>query len=169
MGSGGMVGSGGTPANGGVVGSGGTPASGGATGTGGSSGTDAAEYHACLLPTGSSQIVVARIDTASGTCTQLGLLQGSAGCSLGISGGGWCLASASVTTDVATCGTFQVPTGAVAATSATGSMSVSKQGSTQSVTIDLTVQFPGTGGLPTSVRVQIAGCQASCATHDCRQ
>lgn len=168
FGSGAVAGTGGTMGSGGLAGTGGALGSGGATVTGGSSGTSASEYRACFLPTGASQIVVARIDAASGTCAQIALLQGSAGCTLGISGGGWCLAGASVTANVASCETFQVPTGAVAATAASGSMSVSKQGSTQSVTMDLTLQFPASADLPTNVRVQVADCQASCAAHDCR-
>lgn len=176
--SGGSTGVGGTIEMGGAMGSGGTGVA-GTTGTGGGgnggipgsggTGGDGAEYRSCFLSAGSDQIVVLRIDQSAGTCTEISLLQGSAGCTLGMSGGGWCLSQATVSTNIAACETFAPVSGSASASAASGNLSVAKQTTTQSVTMDLTLQFPAGSGLPSTVHAQVTSCQANCKASDCRQ
>ena len=168
-GTGGRAGAGGSAGMGGRAGAGGGAAGAGGTGgVGGQCGGDNAAYGACLVIGGIDRIVVYRLDAAAGVCTQITLQQGIATCGLGLTSGNWCLGAASVSTDVAACTNRQFPTGAVAATAATGTFAVSPA-NPPVVDADLVLQFPGGATLPQSVHAQVSGCHAACAANDCRQ
>lgn len=121
------------------------------------------EYRACELATAVDRIVVFRIDEAAGTCTRVVLLGGSS-CNLGVAAGGWCLEQAQLSADVAACKTHMVPADPKLASSATGTISVS--GSVAE--LDVTLEFPAGGGLPSSVSVAVSDCTADCMQNDCR-
>jgi hypothetical protein len=121
------------------------------------------EYRACEVAAALTRIVVHRIDENAGTCTRVVLLQGSS-CSFGVAAGGWCLEQATLSADVSNCKALMAPTGTKAASSASGSISVS--GST--VDVNVTLQFPAGGGLPTSATVAANDCTADCMQNDCR-
>jgi hypothetical protein len=163
-GTGGRMGTGGTPGSGGAAGSG----TGGRSGTGGGGGTSGGvEYSACPLTGGIGRIVIYRIDRTALTCTQIGIQEGTAGCSLGLVSGVWCLARAVVSADVAACESRQNPTGPVAATAVTGTFSVTTSGGSGiRVDLDVSLQFPAGGTLPETVQAQVASCNADCAP-DC--
>jgi hypothetical protein len=121
------------------------------------------EYRACETATALTRIFVHRIDESAGTCTRVVLVQANS-CNLGVAAGGWCLEQALVSADVAACKALTLPSNPKNVSSATGSISVS--GTT--VDIDVTLQFPAGGGLPSSVSVKANDCSADCMLNDCR-
>jgi hypothetical protein len=110
-----------------------------------------------------NRVQVNRIDEGAGTCTVI-LLEEGAVCSLGVEADGWCLARAQLSTDVAACKTFMTPADSKLASSASGTISVSAS----TVELDVTLDFPAGGGLPTSVSVALSDCTADCMQNDCR-
>jgi hypothetical protein len=140
------------------------------TGTGGSGGsTGSVEYTACETIGGTTSEHVYRIDRTNSVCTELVFSRGLADCTLGITSGTWCLATAALSADIANCANGLVHTGAVvAAGSAQGTFAIGT-GSPTTVTFDLTLQFPASSGLPQSVHAQTSACKANCASTDCRQ
>jgi hypothetical protein len=159
-GTGGAAGRGGTGGAGGTAGSGGGGA-GGAGGRGGAGGTGGAsanvEYQACPSD---SRVVVYRSDLTARTCTVL-TFQMTFPC-INVISGGWCLGQAVVSPNVAACDNRTIPTGAVAATGASGTFSIATGVSGTIVNIDISLQFPASGTLPQTVQAQVATCYADC-------
>ena len=135
----------------------------GQAGGGAGGASETIEYRACETATAVTRIFVHRIDESAGTCTRVVLAQANS-CSLGVAAGGWCLEQALVSADVAACKALTLPSNTKNVSSATGSISVS--GST--LDIDVTLQFPAGGGLPSSVSVKANDCSADCMLNDCR-
>jgi len=158
------AGSGGATGNAGNGGSAGTVHGGGGTTAGGAGNL---EYRGCEPGGAVTRITLYRIDRTAQTCTEIVIQQGGGGCALGVTSGGFCLSRASVSSSVSACEMLMPATGAVDATAATGTFTVSTQGSLR-VTIDATLQFPGGGSLPTTVQAQATSCAADCMLNDCR-
>ncbi len=167
--SGGHTGSlGGVPPTGGSAGSsgGGQAAWGGSVGQGGSGGAPGSvQYRACEQGGGFALATVFRIDPASRSCVVITFSDSMVNCLFGVVGGAWCLTSASISADVAACQAGSAPSG-TPASGATGTMSFGLPGPAWS--IDLALNFPASGGLPTAVDFQVVGCAPHCLRDDCR-
>jgi hypothetical protein len=106
---------------------------------------------------------VYRFDPATSTCVTLLLEAPSDACRAGfLVNGAWCLGGANLALDVTDCGQGT----ATAATSITGSFSVSAE---QSFEADVTLHFEESPPVPAELMVNLSGCRlAGCTSMDCR-
>jgi hypothetical protein len=167
--SGGATGQGGTGGGGGggMTGGSGGAGAGGGPGAGGAGGN--VDYRVCDLATDLPRIDVFRVDRVAGTCTAFLFVQGLSTCVNTVSSDGWCLMSAGISRDVATCDAMQAPATALQADLFSGTFrvrTISAGAAVELVDIDITLQFPASADYPSTEHAVGTDCFVSCLSKD---